>query len=629
MEPTVGLVDSGELSLACAEPGIAHPTGYPLYILIGRLIVLLTGLEPILATNLYSALAGGVAAAAMFAILDILVGSLVGAKRSMARGISAAIAILFASSRTLWSVSTITEVYALEIAIDLLALYCLLSWNGSSRKFILGAYLFGLSSGIHMMFVLFAPAVLLLMIFERERIAPRVIFWGILFFAFGVTVYFYLPIRAAQNPSANFGDPSTVGRFFRHVTAWQYRVWMFKRPISELVLSMKGFAIQIATEASVFAVPFALAGAVFMAFRKRRIFWVVLTIFVCDVLYALNYSIPDIDSYFLPAIAVWFLWIGFGVAWIFEKLKWRAVAMAIFFPMLALPAVRWREMDRSDYYLAEETATNILALAPRDALIYLNNWDWYAPANYLQKARGYRGDLVLLDFELMRRSWYLKELLDGHPEALAPARSEIEDFRSKVILFEKGKAISPIVLETAWRRMHFAIAQRALARRPVCGTFYSGEMAKLFKSAPKRGSGALLSIVAADEPFRRLPPSLFALDEFEKRRDSLTPRERSMVAAYRTAWLERAGALHDAGFLERSAEYLELALRFFPGHWNSYKNLAVIRIEQGRFEEAIDIFRRGEPYLPPGSHPEMIYDDLERRIRQRDSLAAVDGNEHN
>ncbi|MCD6501981.1 DUF2723 domain-containing protein, partial [bacterium] len=73
MEPTVGLVDSGELSLACSEPGIAHPTGYPLYILIGRLIVLLTGLEPILATNLYSALAGGVAAAAIFAILDILV----------------------------------------------------------------------------------------------------------------------------------------------------------------------------------------------------------------------------------------------------------------------------------------------------------------------------------------------------------------------------------------------------------------------------------------------------------------------------------------------------------------------------------------------------------------------------
>jgi len=628
MEPTVGLIDSGELALACSEPGIAHPTGYPLYILIGRLFVLLSGLDPVLATNLLSAIAGGIAAAVLFAILDLLLGSLGNSNRSLTRAISIMVSLLFAASRTVWAASTITEVYALEIAIDLMALFCLLSWRAGERRslFFLGAYLFGLSSGVHMMFVLFAPAVLLLIIFERRRIDLRMLLFGAVFFILGATAYLYLPIRAAQNPCANFGDPSSFERFFRHITAWQYRVWMFKRPAAELLTSLKSFAFQLAGEASVFAIPFALVGAVFMVIRKRRLFWICLAIFAFDVVYSLNYSIPDIESYYLPAIAIWLLWIGFGAAWIAEKLKWRFIAAIFLLPIIALPITRWREMDRSDYYLAEETAENLLALAPRDAIIYLNNWDWYAPAKYLQQARGYREDLILLDFELMRRSWYLEGLLEKYPQALGPARTEIKDFKTKVIKFERREEVSPSALETAWRRMHYAIARSALETRPVCGTFYTSEMANLFESAPKIGRGALLEIVVSERSISRIPTALYKLDEFRRLHDNLSWREKSMVSIYRGAWLARASNLHETGFIERSADYLELSLSFFPDHWNSYKNLAVIRIEQGRYEEAIDIFREGEPFIPPGSYPQMIYDDLERRIEERDSLSSMDDN---
>ena len=37
LAPTVTLVDSGELILACHSLGIAHPPGFPLYVLIGHL----------------------------------------------------------------------------------------------------------------------------------------------------------------------------------------------------------------------------------------------------------------------------------------------------------------------------------------------------------------------------------------------------------------------------------------------------------------------------------------------------------------------------------------------------------------------------------------------------------------
>ncbi|MGB5138628.1 MAG: DUF2723 domain-containing protein, partial [Candidatus Zixiibacteriota bacterium] len=58
--PTVAYIDSGELAVANWTLGIAHPTGYPLYTLIGRLFSLLP-LELIKSQILFGALSTAVA----------------------------------------------------------------------------------------------------------------------------------------------------------------------------------------------------------------------------------------------------------------------------------------------------------------------------------------------------------------------------------------------------------------------------------------------------------------------------------------------------------------------------------------------------------------------------------------
>ena len=73
---TVTMIDSGELALACAGPGIAHPTGYPLYTILGRLFYLLSNLEPVLASNLFSAIAASIAVTALFLICTTLIENL-------------------------------------------------------------------------------------------------------------------------------------------------------------------------------------------------------------------------------------------------------------------------------------------------------------------------------------------------------------------------------------------------------------------------------------------------------------------------------------------------------------------------------------------------------------------------
>ncbi|MCK5833748.1 DUF2723 domain-containing protein, partial [bacterium] len=313
MEPTVGFIDSGELSLACAEPGIAHPTGYPLYCLFGRLLKMITGLEAILSSNLFSALAGGFTSAMIFLIASLILSSRgKGTAKKSEVIISAACALFFAFTRTFWGTSTVTEVYAFEMALDMCALFFLLLWTkgGGSKFFILGAYLFGLSFGVHMLTILFAPAVLFLIIIERKKLDYRVFFTSIAFFIIGLTIYIYLPLRSTCDPSANFGDPSTFERFFRHVSAWQYRVWMFNRPIAELFVSLKLFGRQLIADTTIFSIPFVIIGLIFLFRKNRTIFFFLTATFLFDVIYALNYTIPDIEAYYLPAIFVWILLVG-------------------------------------------------------------------------------------------------------------------------------------------------------------------------------------------------------------------------------------------------------------------------------------------------------------------------------
>ena len=59
--PGMTLIDSGELALSAWGPGVAHPPGFPLYVLIGFLFARLPLAEPARNLNLFSALCGAAA----------------------------------------------------------------------------------------------------------------------------------------------------------------------------------------------------------------------------------------------------------------------------------------------------------------------------------------------------------------------------------------------------------------------------------------------------------------------------------------------------------------------------------------------------------------------------------------
>jgi hypothetical protein len=69
LAPTVQFIDSGELAVVCKTLGIAHPTGYPLYTLLGRLFSLLPSGDIIFRVSQMSLLFTCAASLVLFYIL--------------------------------------------------------------------------------------------------------------------------------------------------------------------------------------------------------------------------------------------------------------------------------------------------------------------------------------------------------------------------------------------------------------------------------------------------------------------------------------------------------------------------------------------------------------------------------
>src|SRR5215510_10282230 len=149
LAPTVTLVDSGELILAAHGLGVAHPPGFPLWVMLAHLASLLPVGNVAARINFSSAFFAALACAMLtlaVAELTITASSLSTSKRRKKGGQQSKAAeepglacllvassalgagLLMAFSRTLWSYATITEVYALNTLLILIVFFLVVRW---------------------------------------------------------------------------------------------------------------------------------------------------------------------------------------------------------------------------------------------------------------------------------------------------------------------------------------------------------------------------------------------------------------------------------------------------------------------------------------------------------------------
>jgi hypothetical protein len=160
--PTVMWGDSGELQTVALRGGIGHPSGYPTFILLGRVFARLVPGDPAHRITVMSALFGGTAVLAFGLLLAEL--------GLTAAGVWAG-TMLWAASFTLWWSAIRCEVYTLAITCFLFGLAAALRAlrGGSGREATLAACLMGLTLTTHLAF---ATAALLVLAMLAWRTAP-------------------------------------------------------------------------------------------------------------------------------------------------------------------------------------------------------------------------------------------------------------------------------------------------------------------------------------------------------------------------------------------------------------------------------------------------------------------------
>ena len=157
LAPTVTLVDSGELIVAARFLGVAHPPGFPLYLMLAHFFSLVPVGNIAFRINLASAFFAAIASGVLALVTAELVAS--GAHVAEEKGrlskrknkpsrsgvledherrssdwmvrIAPAVGsgLLLAFSRTLWSYATIAEVYALNTLLVVTILFLILRWR--------------------------------------------------------------------------------------------------------------------------------------------------------------------------------------------------------------------------------------------------------------------------------------------------------------------------------------------------------------------------------------------------------------------------------------------------------------------------------------------------------------------
>jgi hypothetical protein len=586
--PTVTFIDSGELASGVSVLGIAHPTGYPLFTLLGWLFVHIPlGLRPIFQLNVLAAI---LCASALFIFFQcfvlLLSSSFVEGRTPLDQKSRAKIPILIAAatgtltlgfSETYWSEALSIEVYSLHLLLlSLVLLLFLKSLQESSSPTHLEvegvssqaswygfAFVLGLSFANHMTTILLVPS-LLYLFFTTHRFSRQAwlkLLYAILPFLLGLSVYVYLPIRAVQHPVLNWGDPSSLERFIWHVTGKQYRVWILSSA-ETAIKQLKYFVDALPSEFAYAPLVLALVGFIDLYRSNRRVLYFTAILFLSCLLYSINYDIHDIDSYFFLAYIAVVVWIVFGArAFLHFGFRSRGSLLSSLICLLIglTPlSLHYERVDESSDYTVEDYTRNMFDSFEKNALVLSYQWDYFVSSSYYaQLVEGYRNDVTVVDKELLRRSWYLSQLEHQHPQLIEHSRREVDAFLKELYKFERGLPYDPALIEMRYQAMIQSFLLKHYSSGPVYVTpEIEGEYTRGFQKVP---SGLAFRLYA-DTTHHEIAPKDFTFHAINKR-DKYSNAIRDF---YATAYCNEGIYMVVGGKKDKAVELLRKSLRVTP-----------------------------------------------------------------
>ncbi len=420
--PGIAFGDWGEMQTVPHVLGVAHPTGYPTYILLAWLAELIPIGTVAFRANLLSAVLVAAALATVAVIAERL-----GARPAIA----AAAALALGAVGTVWAAATVSEVNPLHLLLVALILHRALVWEERRRPrdLVLGGLLVGLAAGNHLLTLFVAPFVVLFVLWAGRR-ELRARPWLVLAAAgaglVGLSVYLYIPIAASLNPPLPYNHPTTLDSFWWLVTGEQFRGqfdFLSSKGPGEFAGSLP-FLWDLVTERATPVFPLLGVSGLALLVRRRPAFGLAIVAILLFGLYVwANYQ--RLEHYLLVPWMILALGVTVAVDGLANAARrlaeWRrpfpgrmpdmgvVVSVVAIVGAVALAATTWAGADRSADRSGEDYVAAVFGSLPPNAVI-LSEWDASTPLWHGQHVRRERQDVLIVDdTNIVYEGWGTRE----------------------------------------------------------------------------------------------------------------------------------------------------------------------------------------------------------------------------
>ena len=579
LAPTTQFWDTSEYIAAAYTLGIPHPPGNPLFVLMAHvwgLIPFVSGYAERI--NLFAAVTSAVSAGCWFLVGERWLRSFVPALWPR-RLTALAGAIVSATAFTVWNQSVVNEkVYTLSLLSIALILWLIVRWDDQpageahDHHLLLIIYLLALTATNHMMGVLVGPVVIIFLypplkkqrpVSDAERtiewsqffvvtsvwallmslglehseivVVAGVLFVGALVYAViagnatfalaalavavvGLSVYTFLPIRAAFHPAINEGEPTNWQALWAVLTRQQYgKPSIFDNPTQAPGLANSGHTITLYKDQlvnylqyfrwqfghdwservqTVLAGLFAMVGGVgalrhWRADKRTALAMTLLVVtFTLALVFYLNFKygyslhpeaataqheVRERDYFFICSFAIWGIWVGMGLAacieWIGEWFRERQPnemrRWLYGTPLLAVALIplfgNRLTASRKGETLARDFAYDLLqSVEPYGVLVTAGDNDTF-PLWYAQEVEGIRRDVTIVNLSLANTDWYVRQLQRRPVEAFDSTRAPAI-YRGRQWPMPAGRLMSFTDEQLAALEQYYILDQKRVAR---------------------------------------------------------------------------------------------------------------------------------------------------------------------
>ncbi|MBN1992137.1 MAG: DUF2723 domain-containing protein [Anaerolineae bacterium] len=433
--------DAGEHQFVAPLLAIPHATGYPLYVLAGKLWTLLVPIGPMAwRMNLFSAVGGAAAAALTTLIVFRLTKGEISHTKYLPRWSGALVAGLILSfGLTLWQWSIIAGVRSINVLFFALLTLLALVWQqqrqrgntqAAERTLRWLTLTIGLSLAHHRTTIFYLPSLLGWVWWHDRRLVrqPKRLLILFLLAIAPLTLYAFIYLRGINQPPYTHEYITDLKSFWFLVGASDSSGLFLTLDPAFLPARLAFIWRDILAQLSMPGVILASFGALCLAWRqtKQLLFQGLLALLL--LLFVLDFEVVNLNEaptwYLMPAYFIFAVWVGVGVngvsriacrvsrdtghglrfarrprftEWLIALLFTAIFTYTLAWPnwqkiyaVSVAPLDEWRQLLRGTQ--AERLVENSMPYVKPGSLI-LGDWEQYTPFMYYQLINGWRPDV--------------------------------------------------------------------------------------------------------------------------------------------------------------------------------------------------------------------------------------------